>query len=89
MNISATLPVKLAALREHKSQMGDWDPAEMLAAWAREQGKPRGLDAAEAYRMVASGERYREALPGIGIRLEQGRDGYVRRLLASAEDLGK
>ena len=44
--------MKLAALREHKSQMGDWDPAEMLAAWAREQGKPRGLDAAEAYRVM-------------------------------------
>ena len=52
VDISATLPVKLAALREHKSQMGDWDPAGMLAAWAREQGKPRGLDAAEAYRVM-------------------------------------
>lgn len=52
VDVSVTLDVKLAALREHKSQMGEWDPAEMLTAWAREQGKPRGLAAAEAYRLM-------------------------------------
>ncbi len=52
VDISGTLDTKLAALREHKSQMGDWDPGEMLRAWAREQGKPRGLAAAEAYRLM-------------------------------------
>jgi len=43
---------ELAALREHKSQMGQWDPADMITAWAREQGKSRGLAAAEAYRLM-------------------------------------
>jgi LmbE family N-acetylglucosaminyl deacetylase len=52
VDISGTLDLKLAALREHKSQVGDWDPGEMLRAWAREQGKSRGLAAAEAYRLM-------------------------------------
>jgi hypothetical protein len=32
--------------------MGDWDPATMLTAWAREQGKPRRLRAAETFRRM-------------------------------------
>ncbi len=52
VDISSTLDAKLAALREHKSQMGQWDPADMITAWAREQGKSRGLVAAEAYRLM-------------------------------------
>jgi LmbE family N-acetylglucosaminyl deacetylase len=44
--------VKVAALRAHKSQLGEWDPAEMIAQWAREQGKRRKLAAAEAYRRM-------------------------------------
>ena len=50
------LDAKLAALREHRSQMGDWDPKEFLVEWAREQGVRGGLEAAEAYRhMVLEG----------------------------------
>jgi LmbE family N-acetylglucosaminyl deacetylase len=56
VDIGGVLDVKLAALREHKSQMGEWDPAEMITGWAREQGLPRKLAAAEAYRrMVLEG----------------------------------
>ena len=56
VDIAPVLDVKLAALREHRSQMGDWDPTEMLTLWAAEQGKRRGLAAAEAYRrMVLEG----------------------------------
>ena len=51
-----TLDMKRAALREHRSQMGDWDPRELLVEWAREQGARSGLEAAEAYRhMVLEG----------------------------------
>jgi LmbE family N-acetylglucosaminyl deacetylase len=53
VDIGAVLEVKLAALREHRSQMGDWDPAEMITQWAAEQGRPRRLTAAEAYRRMA------------------------------------
>ena len=52
IDIADTLKVKLAALREHKSQLGDWDPTEMITGWARMQGKPRRLAAAEAFRLM-------------------------------------
>jgi len=52
IDISDVLDVKLAALRAHKSQMGEWDPGEMITQWAREQGKRRKLAAAEAYRRM-------------------------------------
>jgi LmbE family N-acetylglucosaminyl deacetylase len=55
VDIAATLPVKLAALREHKTQMGEWDPTEMITEWAREQGRKKKLDAAEAYRVMRLG----------------------------------
>lgn len=32
---------KIEALRQHKSQMGDWDPAPMLRKWGGEDGKKR------------------------------------------------
>jgi LmbE family N-acetylglucosaminyl deacetylase len=52
VDISESLDVKVAALRAHRSQMGAWDPAEMITQWAREQGKRRKLAAAEAYRRM-------------------------------------
>jgi LmbE family N-acetylglucosaminyl deacetylase len=52
VDVAETLDVKLAALRAHKSQMGEWDPTEMITQWAREQGKRRHLTAAEAYRRM-------------------------------------
>jgi LmbE family N-acetylglucosaminyl deacetylase len=52
IDISTVLDVKLAALREHRSQMGEWDPKEMITEWAREQGTPRGLAAAESFRRM-------------------------------------
>ena len=56
VDIAGTLELKLAALREHRSQMGEWDPKEFLVEWAREQGARAGLGAAEAYRrMVLEG----------------------------------
>jgi LmbE family N-acetylglucosaminyl deacetylase len=56
VDIAEVLDVKLAALREHRSQMGEWDPAKMITAWAREQGAPRRMAAAEAFRrMVLEG----------------------------------
>jgi LmbE family N-acetylglucosaminyl deacetylase len=55
VDISEVLPLKLSALRAHKSQMGEWDPTEMITLWAREQGLPRKLAAAEAYRRMVLG----------------------------------
>jgi LmbE family N-acetylglucosaminyl deacetylase len=52
IDIEDTLTLKLAALKEHKSQMGAWDPAAMITEWAREQGVPKKLAAAESYRRM-------------------------------------
>ena len=46
------MDVKIAALKEHHSQIHDWDPGEMLKEWAQEEGKARGLEYAEAYRVM-------------------------------------
>ncbi len=55
IDISESLPTKLAALHEHRSQMGEWDPTEMITNWAKEIGAARGLEAAEAYRLMVLG----------------------------------
>jgi len=52
IDISDTLDVKLAALKAHRTQMGQWDPTEMITAWARQQGARRKLAAAEAFRLM-------------------------------------
>ena len=52
IDIAKTLPLKLAALREHRSQLGDWDPTAMITGWARMQGKSRRLAAAESFRLM-------------------------------------
>jgi LmbE family N-acetylglucosaminyl deacetylase len=52
IDISEVLSVKLAALKEHRTQMGTWDPTEMITGWARMQGAPRELEAAESFRVM-------------------------------------
>jgi len=52
VDIAEVLDVKLAALRAHKSQMGEWDPTEMITQWAAQQGRRHKLKAAETYRRM-------------------------------------
>jgi LmbE family N-acetylglucosaminyl deacetylase len=52
VDIGETLTQKLQALKEHRTQMGEWDPTEMITAWAAEQGAKRHLTAAEAFRVM-------------------------------------
>ena len=52
VEISETLDLKIAALKKHVSQLGDWDPADMMREWAVETGKEKGLKAAEAYKVM-------------------------------------
>jgi LmbE family N-acetylglucosaminyl deacetylase len=56
IDIAGVLDVKVAALREHRTQLGDWDPAPMLREWARAQGRRRRLKAAEAFRLMLLGD---------------------------------
>ncbi len=56
VDIGDVLDVKVRALREHKSQMGDWDPTELITGWARRHGARRRLRAAEAFRRMMLGD---------------------------------
>lgn len=52
IDITACMDVKLSALRAHASQLGDWDPDEMVRTWAREDGvrNPDGGEYAESFK---------------------------------------
>jgi LmbE family N-acetylglucosaminyl deacetylase len=52
IDISEFLGAKLAALKEHRTQMGEWDPTEMITGWAKQQGARHRLTAAESYRLM-------------------------------------
>jgi len=52
VDTSDTLDLKIAALRKHISQLGEWDPTEEMTKWAAETGKEKGLQAAESYRVM-------------------------------------
>jgi LmbE family N-acetylglucosaminyl deacetylase len=56
VDVADTLDLKIRALREHRSQLGPWDPAPFVTGWAREQGKTRRLPAAEAFRRMVLGD---------------------------------
>ena len=53
VDIGETIETKIAALRQHASQMGDWDPAPRIKDWSAEVGKDKGLAHAEAFRVIA------------------------------------
>jgi LmbE family N-acetylglucosaminyl deacetylase len=52
VDISETIDAKLAALKKHASQLGDWDPEKMIREWAAEEGKEKGMAYAEAYKVM-------------------------------------
>jgi LmbE family N-acetylglucosaminyl deacetylase len=52
VDISSTIDTKLAALREHKSQLADWDPEERIRQRGEQVGKQVGLKYAEGFRRV-------------------------------------
>lgn len=56
VDISATLDVKIAALREHASQLRKPEELEeRIRAWATEEGAAYGVAAAETFRIVELG----------------------------------
>ena len=50
IDVAETIDRKIAALKEHASQMGDWNPTEMIQEWGAETGREKGLAYAESYR---------------------------------------
>ena len=52
VNITDTIDLKLAALRKHVSQMGEWDPEPMLREWSAEAAKGKEMQYAESFRVI-------------------------------------
>jgi LmbE family N-acetylglucosaminyl deacetylase len=52
VDIEDVIDRKIKSLKEHKSQLGDWDPDEMIRDWARRSGAGQLMDAAESYRRL-------------------------------------
>jgi LmbE family N-acetylglucosaminyl deacetylase len=52
IDISATLSLKVEALRQHRSQIGNEDVESRIREWAAEDGKDQGLAYAEAFRVM-------------------------------------
>ena len=52
VDITAMMDTKIAALREHKSQVGHWDVDKQMRDWAAEDGKKYGVQYAESYRVM-------------------------------------
>jgi LmbE family N-acetylglucosaminyl deacetylase len=53
IDITPTIEKKIEALRQHASQLGDWDPSERIRAWNAETGKKVGFKYAESYFRIA------------------------------------
>ncbi len=56
VDVTETIGTKIEALKQHTSQIGDWDPTEMVKEWSAEVGKEQGLAHAESYRVFTLGQ---------------------------------
>lgn len=52
VNIEETIEQKIEALRAHKSQMRDWDPAPRIKEWAAARAQGKEMAYAEGFRVV-------------------------------------
>jgi LmbE family N-acetylglucosaminyl deacetylase len=52
VSIDDTIDLKVAALKEHKSQMGDWDVEKNIKEWAAQRAKGHEMQYAEIFRVV-------------------------------------
>lgn len=52
VNIEETIDTKIESLRAHKSQLRDWDPADMIKQWAAESAKGKEMRYAEGFKVV-------------------------------------
>jgi len=69
VSIDETIDIKIAALKAHKSQMGEWDPSDSIRQWASENAKGKEMQYAESYKVVklvddATWEKYHGNIPG-------------------------
>jgi LmbE family N-acetylglucosaminyl deacetylase len=52
VDVSDTIHQKIKALRQHRSQLGNWDPESLIRERHREMGKEAGYEYAEAFRRM-------------------------------------
>jgi LmbE family N-acetylglucosaminyl deacetylase len=52
INISETIDIKVAALKAHRSQMGEWDPEPRIKEWASDRARGKEMAYAESFRVV-------------------------------------
>jgi LmbE family N-acetylglucosaminyl deacetylase len=52
IDISETIDTKIEALKKHVSQIDTHEVDKWMRDWAKEEGKEKGLDFAEAYRVM-------------------------------------
>jgi LmbE family N-acetylglucosaminyl deacetylase len=60
VDISATMPLKISALRRHTSQIGEWDVDKEMRKWAAETGKKKKMKYAEAFKVMILGQEEEE-----------------------------
>jgi LmbE family N-acetylglucosaminyl deacetylase len=64
VDVSETIDTKIAALRKHHSQLGDWDPEERVKGWNAEIGRKVGFAYAERFHRIMLKEPEIEADAG-------------------------
>jgi LmbE family N-acetylglucosaminyl deacetylase len=52
VNITDTIDLKIAALKKHVSQMGEWDPEPRMREWSANTAKGKEMAYAESYRVI-------------------------------------
>jgi LmbE family N-acetylglucosaminyl deacetylase len=52
VDVTETIEQKIAALKQHASQLGNRDPTQRIKGWNAEVGKEKGLAYAESYRVI-------------------------------------
>lgn len=52
IDISETIDIKIEALKKHVSQMDTHEVDKWMRDWAKEEGKEKGIDFAEAYKVM-------------------------------------
>ena len=64
VDTTETIDIKIEALRQHKSQLGDWDPEEPIKNWNAETGKIVGFRYGERFKRITLKEPEIEAEAG-------------------------
>jgi LmbE family N-acetylglucosaminyl deacetylase len=52
VDVTSTIDRKIAALRAHASQLGEWDPEPFVRERLHSAGEPHGFEYAETYRVI-------------------------------------